>query len=168
MTHFKEYSHYYDLLYKDKDYQKEVSYISDLIRKLGKENCELLDIGCGTGKHANLLVDKGYKGHKQAEYQVDIESGEKTRPPWNVLISGQKSLTSSVKKELKRRSAIEPIIGHLKADHRMGRNFLKGKSGDRFNAKMAAIGFNFQRIMFTAVGHQFNGHCDVAGIIFYG
>ena len=74
MTHFKEYSHYYDLLYKDKDYQKEVSYISDLIRKLGKENCELLDIGCGTGKHANLLVDKGYKVHgiDISKFMLDI------------------------------------------------------------------------------------------------
>lgn len=63
MTQFKEYSKYYDLLYKDKDYQNEVSYIDDLIRKFSNETRNLLDIGCGTGKHANLLVDKGYKVH---------------------------------------------------------------------------------------------------------
>ena len=49
--------------------------------------------------------------------------------------------------ELKRRSAVEPVIGHMKADHRMGKNHLKGRSGDRFNVKMAAIGFNFRRIL---------------------
>lgn len=63
MNHFKEYSTYYDLLYKDKDYQKEAIYIDELIRKLDKGNVDILDIGCGTGKHANLLVDKGYKVH---------------------------------------------------------------------------------------------------------
>ncbi len=63
MNQFKEYSKYYDLLYKDKDYQKEATYIDDLIRKFDKKGSNLLDIGCGTGKHANLLVDKGYKVH---------------------------------------------------------------------------------------------------------
>ena len=60
MNQFKEYSKYYDLLYKDKDYQKEVLYIDHLIRNFKKGPLDLLDIGCGTGKHANLLVDKGY------------------------------------------------------------------------------------------------------------
>lgn len=61
MINFKEYSKYYDLLYKDKDYQKEATYIDTLIRHCSKENSDLLDIGCGTGKHANLLVNMGYK-----------------------------------------------------------------------------------------------------------
>jgi SAM-dependent methyltransferase len=63
MEYFKEYSKYYDLLYKDKDYQKEATYIDALIRLCKKENTNLLDIGCGTGKHANLLVDFGYNVH---------------------------------------------------------------------------------------------------------
>ena len=63
MSHFKEYSKYYDLIYKDKNYLSEVSYIDKIIRKLKKENSCLLDIGCGTGKHASLLVEKGYKVH---------------------------------------------------------------------------------------------------------
>ena len=49
--------------------------------------------------------------------------------------------------ELKRRSAIEPVIGHMKADHRMSKNHPKGRSGDRLTLKMAAIGFNFRRIL---------------------
>ena len=45
-----------------------------------------------------------------------------------------KRLTRQEKKQLKRRQAIEPIIGHLKADHRMGRCHLKGEQGDRLPA----------------------------------
>lgn len=60
------------------------------------------------------------------------------------IIGGQ-ALKPHLKAELKRRSAIEPVIGHAKADHRMGRNHLKGRSGDRFSVKIAAIGLNFRR-----------------------
>ena len=44
---------------------------------------------------------------------------------------------------MKRRAAVEPVIGHLKAEHRMARNHLKGRDGDRSNAVLAAAGFNF-------------------------
>jgi len=44
---------------------------------------------------------------------------------------------------MKRRAAVEPVIGHLKAEHRMGRNYLKGPEGDRINAVLAAAGYNF-------------------------
>jgi transposase, IS5 family len=44
---------------------------------------------------------------------------------------------------MRRRAAVEPVIGHLKADHRMDRNYLKGRDGDRINAVLAAAGYNF-------------------------
>jgi IS5 family transposase len=44
---------------------------------------------------------------------------------------------------MKRRAAVEPVIGHIKAEHRMDRNYLKGRDGDRSNAVLAAAGFNF-------------------------
>jgi hypothetical protein len=44
---------------------------------------------------------------------------------------------------MKRRAAVEPVIGHTKAEHRMGRNYLKGRDGDRINAVLAAAGYNF-------------------------
>ena len=44
---------------------------------------------------------------------------------------------------MRRRAAIEPVIGHLKDDHRMRRNHLKGRDGDRINAVLAAAGYNF-------------------------
>ena len=46
-----------------------------------------------------------------------------------------------------RRAAIEPVIGHIKAEHRMGRNYLKGRDGDRINAVLAAAGYNFSLLL---------------------
>jgi hypothetical protein len=48
---------------------------------------------------------------------------------------------------MRRRAAIEPVIGHLKGDHRMGRNYLKGRDGDRINAVLAAVGYNFSLLL---------------------
>jgi IS5 family transposase len=44
---------------------------------------------------------------------------------------------------MRRRSAVEPVIGHIKAEHRMGRNYLAGQDGDAINAILAAAGYNF-------------------------
>ena len=65
-----------------------------------------------------------------------------------VYTSGQKrGVTQQIKREMKRRAAIEPVIGHLKADHRMDRNHLIGTQGDALNAILAAIGYNFRRLL---------------------
>jgi IS5 family transposase len=48
---------------------------------------------------------------------------------------------------LRRRSAVEPVIGHLKAEHRMGRNYLAHKAGDAANAVLAAAGYNFSLLL---------------------
>lgn len=55
------YSNYYDLLYHDKNYEAEVDYIINLIQN--QKNKTILDLGCGTGKHDELLCDKGYITH---------------------------------------------------------------------------------------------------------
>ncbi len=95
------------------------------------ENVETIT-GCEVSK---AYVDKGYKGH-------DYEK------PQRVYRSGQKrGVFGKIKQELKRRSVIEPIIGHAKHDHRMDRCRLKGKKGDQINAIFAAIGFNFKQIL---------------------
>jgi transposase, IS5 family len=48
---------------------------------------------------------------------------------------------------MKRRASIEPITGQMKAEHRMDRNYLKGRDGDRINAVTAAVGFNFHLLL---------------------
>lgn len=79
-------------------------------------------------------VDKGYVGHDAPN-------------PRSVFRSGQKrGVHGQIKRELRRRSAVEPIIGHLKEEHRLNRNFLKGRQGDCINAILAAAGYNFKRI----------------------
>ena len=67
---------------------------------------------------------------------------------FRVFISGQRRrVTEQIKRELRRRSAVEPVIGHLKAEHRMGRNFLAHTAGDAANAILAAAGYNFRRLL---------------------
>jgi len=62
-------------------------------------------------------------------------------------MSGTKRLPPSINRALKRRSAIEPHIGHMKNDGKLGRNYLKGQLGDRLNAVLVAIGHNLRLIL---------------------
>jgi transposase, IS5 family len=95
------------------------------------ENVEAIT-GCEISR---AYVDKGYKGHDYEHKHRVYRSGQK------------RGVFGRIKQELKRRSAIEPIIGHAKHDHRMDRCRLKGKKGDQINAIFAAIGFNFKQIL---------------------
>jgi transposase, IS5 family len=82
-----------------------------------------------------IHVDKGYRGHNYPNR-------------FKVWISGQvRRVTKTIRREMKRRAAVEPVIGHLKAEHRMGRNHLKGRDGDRINPVLAAAGFNFHLLL---------------------
>jgi IS5 family transposase len=82
-----------------------------------------------------VYVDKGYRGHSAPN-------------PLRVFRSGQKrGVHGQIKRELRRRSAIEATIGHCKNDGHLGRNFLKGRLGDRINAVMSAIGYNLRLIL---------------------
>jgi IS5 family transposase len=61
-----------------------------------------------------------------------------------VWISGHvRRVTAPIRREMKRRVAVEPVIGHIKAEHRMDRNYLKGRDGGRINVVLAAAGYNF-------------------------
>lgn len=84
-----------------------------------------------------ILADRGYKGHNAPEpYR------------FKVFIQGQKRrVTETIKRQLRRRSAVEPVIGHLKNEHRMTRNHLAGSQGDAANAVLAAVGYNFRILL---------------------
>ena len=85
----------------------------------------------------NAYVDLGYRGHNyKGPGKVHIVDSRK-----------MKKLTRSVRNWFKRRSAIEPVIGHLKSDNRMQKNMLKGEDGDHMNAILSACGFNMRKLM---------------------
>lgn len=63
------------------------------------------------------------------------------------VIRQQARKRGQIKRELKRRSAIEAVIGHMKTDGRLDRNFLKGREGDCINAVLAAVGHNFRLLI---------------------
>ena len=76
-----------------------------------------------------------------------VSRGHDPPNPRRVFISGQKRGVSGVIKRELGRSAIEPIIGHLKAEGHLGRCYLKGRAGDAANVVLSAVGHNFRRIL---------------------
>jgi IS5 family transposase len=82
------------------------------------------------------FCDMGYRGH-----------GVKETTKVHLVGARKKKLSRSLRKWFKRRAAIEPIIGHLKSDHRMNRNHYKGVPGDAINATLSAAGFNLRKLL---------------------
>ena len=84
----------------------------------------------------HIFVDRGYRGHNykgKADVHIDkIRRGKTPKSLW---------------KWIKRRAAIEPSIGHLKQEHRLDRNRLKGLLGDKLNVIFSAIGMNFKKLL---------------------
>jgi len=85
----------------------------------------------------NAYCDKGYKGEPRTIRKTVIHLAHRKK----------KSMKPREWDWFKRRSAIEPIIGHTKSDHRMDRNYLKGEEGDRINAILAGCGFNIRKLL---------------------
>jgi transposase, IS5 family len=84
-----------------------------------------------------LHADAGYRGHNAPpDYRFKVYTSKQKR-----------RLTPQIKREMRRRSAIEPVIGHLKNEHRMERNYLHRRCGDANNAILAAVGYNFRLLI---------------------
>jgi transposase, IS5 family len=84
-----------------------------------------------------LHTDAGYRGHNAPpEYKFKIYTSKQKR-----------RVTPAIKREMRRRSAVEPVIGHLKDEHRLGRNYLAHRHGDFNNAVLAVVGYNFRRLI---------------------
>jgi len=81
-----------------------------------------------------VFADRGYRGH---DYKGEAE----------VHLAGKKKIPRTLKRWLKRRNAIEPIIGHLKTDNGLDRNYLMGEEGDRINAILAGCGANIRKVL---------------------
>ena len=91
-----------------------------------------------TGKKIkDAYVDLGYRGHgHEGHTNVHIVNNRK-----------MKKLTRHVRGLWKRRAAIEPIIGHLKNDNGMSKNWLKGEDGDMINALLSGCGYNMRKLL---------------------
>ena len=81
-----------------------------------------------------VLADAGYNAPESHKFRV-YTAGQKRR------------MTPAIKREMRRRAAIEPVIGHIKNEHRMGRNYLAHQQGDAINAVLAAAGYNFRLLL---------------------
>jgi IS5 family transposase len=85
----------------------------------------------------NAYCDKGYKGNPKQLGTTSVHLANRRK----------KSMKPGEWRWFKRRAAIEPIIGHMKQDNRMDRNYLRGKDGDKMNAILAACGFNLRKLL---------------------
>jgi len=91
------------------------------------------------GKAAKQAVcDRGYRGKSEV-------NGTQIILPGKALKRDTRYQKDKKRKQCKRRAAIEPIIGHLKSDYRMARNYLKGALGDHINLLMAACAWNLKQ-----------------------
>jgi IS5 family transposase len=87
-------------------------------------------------KAGEAYFDQGYRGHGyQGETVIHIVNNRRRR------------FSLSELKWRKRRAAIEPVIGHLKTENRMNRNYLKGEVGDKVNAMLAGCGWNLRKLL---------------------
>ena len=87
-------------------------------------------------KPETAFVDLGYRGVETDNPGVDIKHRGKA-----------KRLSEPERRQLKRRQAIEPVIGHLKSDHRLDRCHLKGEMGDRLHVVLCAAGYNIKWLL---------------------
>jgi IS5 family transposase len=95
----------------------------------------------------NLLQDLG-RTPKQAIVDLGYRGVDADNPGVQIIHRGTtKSLSEHEKKLLKRRQAIEPLIGHTKADHRMDRCWLQGSLGDALHALSCAAGYNIRWLL---------------------
>ncbi len=91
-------------------------------------------------KYKAAITDRGYKGHKMV-------NGVQIIIPGKLPGSSSKYQRQKVRKRFRFRAGIEPVIGHLKHDHRMSRNYLLDEQGDLVNTLLAAAGFNLKKML---------------------
>jgi len=87
MSNFNQYSRYYDLLYKDKDYKCEANYVIESLKKYDIKIKTILDLGCGSGGHAKFLSEEGIQitGIERSKDMV-IEAKAKRIPNFNSIV----------------------------------------------------------------------------------
>jgi IS5 family transposase len=94
-----------------------------------------------TGKKPDVgIVDRGYRGRK-------VVNDTKIVIPNKLPAGANNYQKQKMRNHFRARAGIEPVIGHLKHDHRMGRNYLLDELGDMVNTLLAAAGFNLRKML---------------------
>ena len=88
-----------------------------------------------------VVYDRGGKGEKQ------IGETKISTPDYKPLKRDTAYQRRSKRRKFRRRAAIEPVIGHLKTDNRLGQNYLSGQNSSQMNAFLAATGWNLKKMM---------------------
>ena len=99
-------------------------------------------------EQAHILTEEHNTAIKQVYVDLGYRGVDHANPNVQIIHRGKyKSMSKADRKRLKRRQAIEPTIGHLKADHGMPRTWLKGSIGDALHVVLCAAGFNLKWLM---------------------
>ena len=118
---YKEFAKYYDKFYQNKDYAKETNFLTNFL----KQNDKIIDIGCGTGIHASLLEQKGFKidGLDLNKEMLDIA---KTKVHSNLYLQNVLDLNINQKYDVI--ISMFAVLNHLKNTHELEKALLNLKN----------------------------------------
>ncbi|MCB9096161.1 MAG: class I SAM-dependent methyltransferase [Arcobacter sp.] len=131
------YSKYYDLMYEDKDYNNEVEYVDNLIKAINSDAVTLLDLGCGTGKHAELFCEKGYKVHGVDLSREMLQIAEKRKKGKEQLLDFSNSDIREL--ELKREFDVVVSLFHVISYQNSNEDLIKVFKGIKQHLKNEGI-----------------------------
>jgi len=105
------------------------------------------------------IVDRGYRGRKNV-------NGVEIIIPAKLPAHANNYQKQKIRKQFRARAGIEPVIGHLKQDHRMSRNYLLDEQGDMVNTLLAAAGFNLRKMLQRLKAEALNIYIELTRYIF--
>lgn len=110
MSVFESYARYYDLLYKDKDYSAEVEYVTSHIRKHAPQSEHILELGCGTGAHAEHLARMGYTVHGVDMSEEMLARAEARKSALPAEVAGRLSFSSGDVRSVRTGETYDAVI----------------------------------------------------------
>jgi SAM-dependent methyltransferase len=130
MTKFGNlYSQYYDLLYSDKDYESEVDFVNTILSESSINAKTLLDLGCGTGFHAEIFCDKGYMVHgiDLSEDMLEIAEMRRKGKEENLTFSHSNIQDLNLNKEFDAVVSLFHVISYQKSNEELIKAFYVAK-----------------------------------------
>ncbi|MGZ4883413.1 MAG: class I SAM-dependent DNA methyltransferase [Halobacteriota archaeon] len=122
MTVFNCYAHYYDLLYREKDYPREADYVHALIAEYAASPVRtILDLGCGTGKHAIELARKGYNvtGVDRSDAMLAVAKENKRQTEGSIEFTNGDICTMRLSKRFDAAIAMFAVMGYQTSNARL-------------------------------------------------